>query len=306
MSVLLQGHGVAQKSKKWHFRIPLAVQLLPVALVLGGLFVGSFIFAIIQSLGYAPWYSINVFPTTIYYEKLLSDGHFWVSTGLTFYYAVVATFLALVFGTLLAVILIKQFPHKQLYKYVYKLPMMIPYSVGIALAVIMMSNTGILSRVLWSLGLIDRPSDFIPLLKTYYGWGIIAVYVWKQLPFVALTVYAVLLGMGRDTQDAAAILGANKLTIFFRVTLPQIMPGIVAATLICFAFNIGAFEAPYILGAGFPETLPVMAWRYFNDANMETRLLGMATIVTLTVMVSVVLYLYLRAYRIYEQRIGRQ
>ena len=63
---------------------------------------------------------------------------------------------------------------------------------------------------------------------------------------------------------------------------------------------------PYILGAGFPETLPVLAWRYFNDANIEMRLMGMATVVTLTVMVSVVLYLYLKTYRMYEQKRGRQ
>ena len=294
------------KIAKKVFNIPVSVQLLPIILILGGLFLGAFIFSLLQSLGYAPWYGINNFPTFAYYNRLLSDDSFWLSTGLTFYYALVATFLSLVFGTVLAVIMIKHFAIKGLYKYIYKLPMMIPYSVGIALAVIMMGNSGIISRLWAFFGFIDHPNDFIPLLKTYYGWGIIAVYMWKQIPFVALSIYAVLLGIGRDTTEAAAILGADTFTIFFRVTLPQILPGVVAATLICFAFNIGAFEAPYILGAGFPETLPVLAWRYFNDANIEMRLMGMATVVTLTVMVSVVLYLYLKTYRMYEQKRGRQ
>lgn len=294
------------KTAKKGLHIPVSAQILPVALILGGLFLGAFIFSLLQSLGYAPWYGINNFPTFTYYNKLLTDDSFWLSMGLTFYYALVATFLSLVFGTILAVIMIKHFAIKGLYKYIYKLPMMIPYSVGIALAVIMMGNSGIISRLWAFFGFIDHPNDFTPLLKTYYGWGIIAVYMWKQIPFVALSIYAVLLGIGRDTADAAAILGAGKFAIFFRVTLPQVLPGVVAATLICFAFNIGAFEAPYILGAGFPETLPVMAWRYFNDANIEMRLMGMATVVTLVVMVSVVLYLYLKAYRVYEQKIGRQ
>ena len=287
-----------------NFSIPVVVQLFPVMLVLGGLFLGSLGFAVAQSLGYAPWYGINTFPSLTYYQKLMADNYFWVSVGLTFYYAIVATVLSLAFGTILAVILVKNFPYKNVYKYIYKLPMMVPYSVGIALAVLMMSNTGIVSRLMWSLGVIERPNDFIPLLKTYYGWGIIAVYVWKQLPFVTISIYAVLLGIGRDTADAAAVLGAGRITIFFRVTLPQVMPGIITASLICFAFNVGAFEAPYILGAGFPETLPVMAWRFFNDANVEMRLMAMATVVILTIFVSLVLYLYVLAYGAYERKIG--
>ncbi len=293
--------------KKQHgFSVPLWVQLAPVMLVMGGLFVGAFVFALVQSFGYAPWYGINTFPTFSYYNTLLSDDSFWFSAGLTFYYAVVATFLSFVFGTALALSMMKHFRFKGVYKYIYKFPMMIPYSVGIALAVIMMGNSGIISRLMWYFGFIEHPNEFVPMLKTYYGWGIIAVYVWKQTPFVALTVYSVLLGMGRDTIESAMILGAGRMKIFYSVILPQILPGVVAATLICFAFNIGAFEAPFILGAGFPETLPVMAWRYFNDANMEMRLLGMATVVTLTLIVSVILYLYLKSYRAYEHKIGRQ
>ena len=51
--------------------------------------------------------------------------------------------------------------------------------------------------------------------------------------------------------------------------------------LICFAFNVGAFEAPFILGGGYPDTLPVVAWRYFNDANYAFQLQGMATVVSI-------------------------
>ncbi|MDE0348024.1 MAG: ABC transporter permease subunit, partial [Boseongicola sp.] len=223
----------------------------------------------------------------------------------TLYYATVSTLLALVFGTLLALALIKAFPGKWLYKYVYKLPLMIPYTVGIALAVIMLSSGGVLSRFAAFAGLIDDPGQFPQILKTHYGWGIIAVYVWKQTPFITLAVYAVLLGIGRETEEAAAILGARRGAIFFRVTLPQILPGIVSSTLICFAFNVGAFEAPFILGGGFPDTLPVVAWRYFNDADYTLQLQGMATVVSIGIVAGVILFAYLWVYRRYERRMGR-
>ena len=200
----------------------------------------------------------------------------------------------------------RTFPSKTLYKYLYKLPLMIPYTVGIALAVIMLGNGGMLSRLMAFAGMIDDPSQFPQILKTHMGWGIIAVYVWKQTPFVALTIYAVLLGVGRETEEAAAILGASKRQIFFQVTLPQILPGVISSTLIIFAFNIGAFEAPFILGGGFPDTLPVVAWRFFNDADYTLQLQGMATVVSIALVAGGILYTYLAIYRRYERRIGRQ
>lgn len=281
------------------------VQLVPILAVLAGLFGGALVLAVAQSLGYAPWFGVNTFPDFSYFGALWGARAFWQSLGLTLYYATVSTGLALILGTLLALALIKVFPGKALYKYIYKLPLMIPYTVGIALAVIMLGNGGMLSRLAAFAGLIDDPGQFPQILKTHYGWGIIAVYVWKQTPFITLAIYAVLLGLGRETEEAAAILGARRRTIFFRVTLPQILPGIVSATLICFAFNVGAFEAPFILGGGYPDTLPVVAWRYFNDADYTLQLLGMATVVSIALVAGVILFTYLWVYRRFERRMGR-
>ncbi|HEY8594772.1 MAG TPA: ABC transporter permease subunit [Devosiaceae bacterium] len=281
------------------------LELAPITLVLGVLFGAATVLALAQSLGFAPWYGVNTFPDLKYFAALWGSSTFWVSLGYTLYYALVSTVLALVLALLLALALIKTFPGKALYKYVYKLPLMIPYMVGIALAVIMLGNGGILSRLAATLGLISDPAQFPQILNTHAGWGIIAVYVWKQTPFITLAVYAVLLGVGRETEEAAAILGANKWQIFFQVTLPQVLPGIVSSTLICFSFNLGAFEAPYILGGGFPDTLPVVAWRYFNDADYTLQLQGMATVVSIGIVSGVILFAYLAAYRRYERQRGR-
>ena len=280
-------------------------QLLPVMTVLTVLFGGALVLGVAQSLGFAPWFGVNTFPDFSYFSALWGSSFFWRSLALTLYYAITATFISLVMGILLALALVRTFPSKTLYKYLYKLPLMIPYTVGIALAVVMLGNGGMLSRLMAFAGFIDDPGQFPQILKTHMGWGIIAVYVWKQTPFVALTIYAVLLGVGRETEEAAAILGANKRQIFFQVTLPQILPGIISSTLIIFAFNIGAFEAPFILGGGFPDTLPVVAWRYFNDADYTLQLQGMATVVSIALVAGVILYSYLAFYRRYERRIGR-
>lgn len=281
------------------------LELAPITLVLTLLFGAATVLAVAQSLGFAPWYGINSFPDFRYFAALWGSGTFWISLGLTLYYSLVSTVIALVFAILLSLALVKAFPGKRLYKYIYKLPLMIPYTVGIALAVIMLGNGGMMSRLAASLGLITDPSEFPRILHTHAGWGIIAVYVWKQTPFITLAVYAVLLGIGRETEEAAAILGANGWQIFFQVTLPQILPGVVSSTLICFAFNLGAFEAPFILGGGFPDTLPVVAWRYFNDADYTLQLQGMATVVSIGLVAGVILFAYLAAYRRFERKRGR-
>lgn len=292
-------------SKDRRERLWLILQMAPILSVLFVLFGGALVLAVLQSLGFAPWFGVNTFPDLSYFGALWTSASFWKSLGLTLYYATASTLIALVLAVLLSLALIKTFPAKRFYKYFYKLPLMIPYTVGIALAVLMLSNGGVLSRFAAFAGIIDDPSQFPQILKTHYGWGIIAVYVWKQLPFIALSVYAVLLGIGRETEEAAAILGANRSTIFFRITLPQIMPGIVSSTLICFAFNVGAFEAPFILGGGFPDTLPVVAWRYFNDADYTLQLQGMATVVSIGLVSGVILFAYLATYRRFERRMGR-
>lgn len=131
------------------------------------------------------------------------------------------------------------------------------------------------------------------------------VYLWKQIPFVTLIVYSVLMGLGRESEEAAATLGANPWQAFWHVTLPQIMPGIVSATVIVFAFNFGSFDVPFILGGGFPNTLPVEAWRAFDDADYSRRLRAMAIIMFIGFILSVLLFTYLTLYRRFERGRGR-
>ncbi|WP_209009228.1 ABC transporter permease [Pseudovibrio japonicus] len=281
------------------------VEMTPLLVVLLGLFGGALVLGLLQSFGYAPWFGINEFPTTRYFERLWLSSDFWFSLGLTLYYAFAATLIGLVISVPLSIALSKRFKASRLFSALIRLPLMVPYTVGIALALVMLGNGGLLSRMSAGLGLIDDPSQFVQILKTHGGCGIILVYVWKQVPFMTLNLSAVLARTGDDTVEAAMVLGASSRQIFWRVTLPQIMPGIVSASLICFAFNIGAFEAPLILGGGYPDTLPVLAWRYFQDANYAFQLQGMAVVVSLALVSGLFLAAYLQGYRRFERARGR-
>lgn len=281
------------------------IMLAPVATVLVLLFFGALLTALVQSLGFAPIYGIDEFPTLRWYRELLTQAGFWRSLGLTFYYALVPTVVGLVASMLLALALRKRFMGKGLFQYVYKLPLMIPYLVGVALTILMFSNGGVVARTLYALGMIESTNEFPRILYSHAGWGIMLVYLWKQIPFMTLAIYSVLLGLGRESEEAAATLGANGWQRFWHVTLPQVMPGVVSATVIVFAFNFGSFEVPFILGGGFPNTLPVEAWRAFDDADYTNRPRGMAIVMVIAMISGLLMYLYLNAYRRFERRRGR-
>lgn len=289
----------------WLERVRIPLMLAPALLVLVVLYLGSLILAFLQSLGYAPIYQINEFPTLRYYREMLTTTGFWQSVFYTFYYALVPTILGLALSIYLALTLRKRFPAKGIFQYIYKLPLMIPYLVGISLTILLFSNGGIIARLLHAVGIIDNPSQFPRLLYDSGGIGIMIVYIWKQVPFMTLIIYSVLLGLGPESEEASATLGANRWQTFWYVTLPQIMPGIITGTAIVFAFNFGSFETPYILGAGFPNTLPVEAWRAFDDADYSRRMYAMAIVTFISVVSGGLLYLYIYWYRRFERQRGR-
>jgi putative spermidine/putrescine transport system permease protein len=279
--------------------------LTPAIAVLVVLYLGALVMAGLQSFGYAPLYGINKFPTLQYYRELFETPNFWWSLFYTFYYALMPAGIATALGTYLALCLHRRFHGRKLFQLVYKLPLMVPYLVGIGLASVLFSSGGILARAAYALGLIRSTGDFPRLLNSHAGWGIMWVYVWKQTPFMAMVIFSVLLGVGRDTEEAALMLGANRRQVFWHVTLPQIIPGIVSASLIVFAFNFGSFEAPILLGAGYPNTLPVEAWRAFDDPDYARRLSSMAIVTFVALVSGAVLFAYISLYRKFERRRGR-
>lgn len=85
---------------------------------------------------------------------------------------------------------------------------------------------------------------------------VVLAHVALSLPYAALVIAARLQGFDRSLEEAAAILGAKRLTIFRRIVLPILMPGIVAAAALTFAISIDEFNVAYFL-IGTDTTLPI-------------------------------------------------
>ncbi len=275
-------------------RIKIALLLAPALAVIGVLFAGGLFAALIQSLGYFPAIGMTEINLDAYREVLTGED-FLNSLFLTVYVAGASTLISTILAVLAALALRRS--SGRLSAIVFQLPITIPHlvaAVGISLVV---SQTGLGARLATALGLIGEPRDFPALLYDRYSIGIILTYVWKETPFIALVVLASLRGVAADLEDVARTLGAGAWQRFWYVVFPVISPGIVAASLIVFAFTFGAFEVPYLLGKTYPTILPVMAYNEYRDIDLASRPVAMAINILIAAITSVFAAAYLRLAR---------
>jgi spermidine/putrescine transport system permease protein len=90
-------------------------------------------------------------------------------------------------------------------------------------------------------------------------WTIVIAHIMFNISYVVVTVKARLVGFDRHLEEAAMDLGANEATTFFRVTLPLIAPGILAALLLAFALSVDDFVITNF-NAGTTVTFPLFVW----------------------------------------------
>lgn len=275
-------------------RTKIALLLSPALLVIGVLFSGGLVAALVQSLGYLPAVGQTEVSLAAYRE-VLGSRDFLNSLALTLYVAGASTGISTVLAVLAALALRRS--NGRISAVVFQLPITIPHlvaAVGIALVV---SQTGLGARLAAALGLIGEPREFPALLYDRYSIGIILTYVWKEVPFIALVVLAALRGVAGELEEVARTLGASAWQRFWYVVFPVISPGVIAASLIVFAFTFGAFEIPYLLGKTYPTILPVMAYNEYRSIDLAARPVAMAINVLIAVITAAIAAAYLRLAR---------
>ena len=109
--------------------------------------------------------------------------------------------------------------------------------------VAILSSSGIISQWLQSSGIIDRPLEIMQTPQT-----IIVIMALIVLPMIVLAIQSSMDSVGDSTERAAQSLGASKFRAFWTVTLPQIMPGIVAGTSLAFVLTVNAYPTPVLIG----------------------------------------------------------
>ena len=230
---------------------------------------------LLQSLGYIPVFGLTTF-TTAYFEDILTNKGFLRSLSVSLYLALVSAFVAAALGVLVAAALVALKKTDSAAVHIVRLPILVPHLVVAVFIVTIFSQTGLLARGAYALGLISDSTQFPQFLYTESFTGAILAYLWKEIPFVAYFVLALMSGISDTLGQAAENLGASPLRSFFQVTLPLTMPSILNAFLIIFIFAFGGYELPALLGPTLPKALPVLAYLEFSSPDLLNRPYAMA------------------------------
>ncbi|MXY77333.1 MAG: ABC transporter permease subunit [Acidimicrobiia bacterium] len=259
---------------------------------------GGLITGFLRSLGYFPLIGLNDFNFDAY-TIIFTDTGFIRSFILTFHIAFTSTLIASILAVASAMLLRPAFRGKRFVQFIFSLNLTIPHLVGAVGVLYLFSGSGLVSRLATGAGVIDSPADFPAMVNDPWAIGIIIQYVWKEIPFIGVIVLAILLSVGEDYESVARSLGANRWQAFRNVTLPLIMPGVVSASVIVFAFTFGAFEIPWLLGSTFPKALPVLAFESYTDVDLAARPQAMAMAMVIAVMSSLMILAYMKVSRRY-------
>ncbi|WP_449431051.1 ABC transporter permease [Pseudomonas putida] len=122
---------------------------------------------------------------------------------------------------------------------------------------IILGNNGPISYFLQAIGLAKGPADLL--------YGELAIFIGllhMVLPYMILNIWTALMSYDDKTEKAARSLGAGSGTVFFKIILPQIMPGVLSGALTVFALSMSAFATPALLGG---RTTKVVATAVYDE-----------------------------------------
>jgi putative spermidine/putrescine transport system permease protein len=176
-----------------------------------------------------------------------------------------------------------------------KIPLFVPALVAAFLILNVLAFNGILNSALMGLGLIDRP---LRMLNDTFGWNVLAIQVWKNLPFQLLIIASVLESIQTDIEDAARNLGASPWRVILHIVLPLSAPGILIAVVLVFILTFGDYAITRVAGPVYPSSLSVLM---YTDA-FTLQQWGIAACIGMVIIVASLGFvaIYARAARVIE------
>jgi sulfate transport system permease protein len=174
---------------------------------------------------------------------------------LTLIASVIVVIVNAVFGTLIAWVLVRdEFPGKRLVNALVDLPFALPTVVA-----------GVVLLALYGKG------GPLGIDITFTRLSVGAALLFVTLPFVIRSVQPVLLEMDGSMEQAAASLGASRLTVFRRIVLPTLAPAIVSGVALSFARAVGEFGSIVLISGNLPfktEVGSVYIFSQIQDENL--------------------------------------
>ena len=217
----------------------------PVLWVPAGVALALLVLPLVALVVRAPWGQLGA---------LLVSSEVAQALGLSLATASLATLVSLVLGIPLALVLARaqDWPAvpRRLLRALVTVPLVLPPVVGGAALLLLLGRRGLLGQ-------------FLPFTLPFTPAAVVIAQVFVAMPFLVLAVEGALTSSDRRFELAAATLGASRFTVFRRVTLPLVAPGVSAGALLCFARALGEFGATITFAGNLPgvtQTIPIATY----------------------------------------------
>ncbi len=218
----------------WPLAVPAAVGATFLLLPLLGLLVR------------APWRGL---PT------ILTDDTVRAALLLSLLSATAATVVAVVLGVPLAWVLARSTGRASaLLRGLVTLPLVLPPVVGGVALLLVLGRNGIVGRWL---------DAWFGLTLPFTTAGVVVAETFVAMPFLVVTLESAFRSADRGLEEAASTLGASRLVVFRRVTLPLVAPALGAGAVLCWARALGEFGATITFAGNFPgrtQTMPLAVY----------------------------------------------
>ena len=207
------------------------------------------------------------------YAELFRDRDLLALLGNSILISVLASGISTIFGTISAVGIYRMKPRMR--------------SFVMNLTNIPMTNPDIVTGISLSLLFVFIGSKMLGQRDALNFWTLLIAHITFSLPYIILNVMPKLQQMDPALQDAAMDLGCTPVKSFFKVTLPEIMPGVVAGAIMAFTMSLDDFVISYFVSGNDFITLPVEIYTY-TKKPIQPKLYAMFTLLFLLIFVLMV------------------
>ncbi len=222
----------------------------------------------------------------------VSSPRVLASYRLTFGASLIAALINVVFGLLVAWVLVRyKFPGKKLVDALVDLPFALPTAVaGISLTALLAGN-----------GWIGQYLEPLGVQLAFNRNGVVIALIFIGLPFVVRTVQPVLEDTERELEEAAMCLGATRLQTFTRVIFPAIAPALLTGFAMAFARAIGEYGSVIFIAGNVPmvsEITPLVIIGKLEQYDYA----GATAVATVMLLMSFVLLLVINALQVWQRK----
>lgn len=187
--------------------------------------------------------------------------------------------ICLVFGTPLAWLLARvEFPGRGVLRALVVVPLVLPPVVAGVALVSALGRNGLVGGAL---------DDLFGYRLPYTTTAVVIAHAFVAMPFFVLAVEGALRSTGADFDAVAATLGATRWTTFRRVTLPLILPGLMAGSALAWARSLGEFGATITFAGNYPGTTQTMPSLIYTELQGDVEVARTISMILLVVSIGV-------------------